>query len=152
MIAALVSALVLVAPIEVPPLAEIVAPAVAAAPAVRLDPPPPTGGTPIPEPAPGSSAVAGGRCVGWEPLLERYSPGWPVERMSRIMYRESRCRPTVRNRSSGSTGLLQIMTMHCAWLRDVLGGCSVQLLQDATYNVRAAAELWRRQGMGAWAT
>ena len=150
---AVFAALVLVlGPIEVPPLAEIVAPAVATVAAERVDPPPSTGGTPIPEPAPGSSAVAGGRCVGWEPLLERYSPGWPVERMSRIMYRESRCQPTVRNRSSGSTGLLQIMTMHCAWLRDVLDGCSVQLLQDATYNIRAAAELWRRQGMGAWAT
>ena len=70
--------------------------------------------------------------------------------MSRIAYRESRCQPTVRNRS-GSTGLLQVMPMHCAWLADVLGGCSVQLLQDATYNIRAAAALWRRQGYQAWA-
>ena len=59
----------------------------------------------------------------------------------------------LRNRSSGSTGLLQIMTMHCAWLRDVLDGCSVQLPADATYNIRAAAaRSGAAVGMGAWAT
>ena len=147
---AVFAALVLVlAPIEMPPLAEIAMPANAAAAAERLDPPTvevvTTAGPP-----PGSSASSGGRCVGWEELLARFSPGWSTERMSRIMYRESRCRPEVRNRS-GSTGLLQVMPMHCAWLRDVLGGCSVQLLQDATYNIRAAAAPWRRQGYQAWA-
>jgi hypothetical protein len=144
--AALVSALVLVAPfgLDLPP--EIDATAVATAPADRLDPPP----LPIESTtsiATGSSAVVDGRCVGWEPLLADYSPGWSIERMSRIMYRESRCQPAVRNRS-GATGLLQIMPMHCAWL----AGCSVQMLRDAAYNIRAGAALWRRQGYQAWAT
>ena len=33
------------------------------------------------------SASSNGRCVGAEPLLSAYSPGWDVGRMSRIMYR-----------------------------------------------------------------
>ena len=154
MIAALATALVLLTGpgqlVEMPPLAEIISTtATAEAPAERLDPPAPPPETAAPPT--GSSASANGRCVGWEPLLAEYSPGWSVERMSRIAYRESRCQPSVRNRSSGSTGLLQIMPMHCAWLAGLLGGCSVQLLQGAAYNIRASAALWRRDGYRPWA-
>ena len=139
-------------PIEPPPFAEIATAAIAGATAIRLDPPI-TAVEAVDDPVPaGSSASSNGRCTGYEPLLERYSPGWSVPAMSKVMYRESRCRPEVRNRHSTATGLLQVLGSHCVWLRDVLDGCSVQLLQDATYNIRAAAELWRRQGMGAWAT
>jgi hypothetical protein len=105
------------------------------APAVRLDPP-------MPPAFDGSSS--NGRCVGAEPLLAYYSPGWDVGRMSRIMYRESRCQPWARN-PSGASGLLQIMPMHCRWLP---GPCD---LFDPAYNVKAGAALWRKQGMGAWA-
>ena len=89
MTALLAAVLLVFAPLEVPPLAEIVMPANAAAAAERLDPPTVEVATTLGLP-PGSSASSGGRCVGWEGLLSRYSPGWPVERMSRIMYRESR--------------------------------------------------------------
>lgn len=156
MIAALAALALLVAPgdfVEPPPFAELTQPATVLAPAERLDPPPPLPvETTTPDPPPGSSTSAGGRCVGWEALLARYSPGWDVVRMSRIAYRESRCQPTARNRSSGSTGLLQLLVSHCRWLAGELGeACNASRLQDAEYNVRAAAALWTRQGYQAWA-
>src|SRR4051812_44240978 len=86
--------------IEPPPLAEG---AIATEPAVRLDIPLST--TTVDYRFTNESA--NGRCIGAEPLLTRYGPNWNVIRMSRIMYRESRCNPLVRNKQSGSTGLLQ---------------------------------------------
>jgi hypothetical protein len=145
-------ALVLLVPgtLDLPP--EIDVAAVATAPAVRLDPPPPVA-EPEPTPPGGSSDSSNGRCVGWESLLAYYSPGWSVERMSRIMYRESRCRPEVRNRSSSATGLLQILSSHCPWLAGQLGTwCNRSRLEDPDFNVRAGARLWREQGYGAWST
>jgi hypothetical protein len=116
---------------------------------VRLDPPTTEVAAPD-SPSAGTSASAGGRCIGWEPLLTRESPGWSVERMSRIMYRESRCLPGVRNRSSSASGLLQLLaSLHCGWLARELGPCD---LFNPTYNVRAAALLWRKSGYGAWST
>ena len=150
MIAALAAVLLLVAPptlVEPPPLAE------ASAPAVRLDPPQPPPVESTTPPPSGSSASANGRCVGWEPLLAEHSPGWSIERMSRIMYRESRCQPGARNRSSSATGLLQILSSHCSWLAGQLGTwCTRDRLTDAEFNIRAAAVLWSEQGYGAWAT
>ncbi len=148
MIAALAALALVVAPgaLDLPPEGYIVEPAVAVVPAERLDPPPPQPVETAPT-LPGSSASAGGRCVGWEGLLSRYSPGWSVERMSRIMHRESRCLPGAYNKS-GASGLLQVMRSHCGWLAGAVGPCD---LFDATYNVRAAAALWRKQGYQAWA-
>jgi hypothetical protein len=144
--------LVLPVHLDLPP--EIDVAAVATAPAVRLDPPTTTeADAPSDSHSPGSSASAGGRCVGWEPLLTRESPGWSVERMSRIMYRESRCQPEVRNRSSSATGLLQILASHCPWLARQMGTwCTRDRLNDPEWNVQAAAVLWREQGYGAWST
>jgi soluble lytic murein transglycosylase-like protein len=71
--------------------------------------------------------------------------------MSAIMYRESRCRPEVRNRSSSATGLLQILSSHCPWLaRRMDTWCTRDRLNDPEWNVKAAAVLWREQGYGAW--
>ncbi len=146
MIAALAALTLVVAPatLDLPP--EIVDPATATVQAERIDPPPPQPVETAPTP-PGSSASAGGRCVGWEPLLVEHSPGWSVERMSRIMFRESRCLPAAHN-PSGASGLLQVMRSHCGWLAGAVGPCD---LFDAEYNVRAAAALWLRQGYRAWA-
>ena len=152
MIGVVLAALVLAvpaSPFEAPPLAELSVPATALVAAERLDPPaaPPATTAAPPAGDPGSS---GGRCVGWEPLLRYYSPGWDVARMSRIAYRESRCRPEVRNRS-GATGLLQLMPAHCRWLDDALGEpCSVARLQTPEYLIRAAAALWARDGYAPW--
>ncbi len=146
MIAALAALALVVVPasLDLPP--EIVEPAVAVVPAERLDPPPPAPVETAPT-LPGSSASAGGRCVGWEGLLAEHSPGWSIERMSRIMWRESRCQPGAHNKS-GASGLLQVMRSHCGWLVGAVGPCD---LFDAEYNVRAAAALWLRQGYRAWA-
>jgi len=115
--------------------------------AVRLTPPAPV----IPDLF--SSDSANGRCIGAEFLLGHFSPGWSVERMSRIMYRESRCQPGARNTSSTATGLLQILASHCPWLSRQMGEpCSRDRLTDPTYNIRAGAVLWREQGYGAWVT
>ena len=145
----LLAALVLLAPtsLDLPP--EIVTPAEASAPAVRVDPPSTVES--VPSLPAGNSDSAGGRCVGWEPLLAEYSPGWSVERMSRIMYRESRCQPGARNSSSSATGLLQILASHCPWLARQMGTwCTRARLTDPTFNIRAAAVLWDEQGYGAW--
>ncbi len=140
------------APYEPPPLAELDATATALAPAERIDPPPPPPVETLPPgPPAGDTSSTRGRCVGWEPLLRYYSPGWDVARMSAIAYRESRCRPEVRN-PSGATGLLQLMPMHCRWLDDALGEpCSVAKLQTPEYLIRAAAALWARDGYRPWA-
>lgn len=95
----------------------------------------------------GSSASSAGRCVGYEGLLAAHSPGWNVEQMSRIMYRESRCNPGAYNRS-GATGLLQVLKSHCGWLSSRVGPCN---LTSPDYNIRAAAELWRNGGSNHWA-
>lgn len=144
--------LTIVWPIEPPPLYDgpINEPASATVPAERLDPPITVPVIPV-IPA-FSGDYANGRCVGAEPLLDWFSPGWDTIRMSRIMYRESRCKPAVRNRS-GSTGLLQIMPSNCPYIADQMGEpCSVARLTDPIYNVRAAVELWQYDRYGPWAT
>ena len=149
---AVITALLLVlspTTLDLPP--EIVMPAEATAEAERVDPPPP----PVEQlPAvAGSSASANGRCVGWQPLLEQYSPGWSVPRMAAIMHRESRCQPDARNRSSSATGLLQLLASHCPWLARQMGTwCTRDRLTDPTFNIRAAAVLWAEQGYSAWST
>ena len=125
--------------------------ATATAPAVRLDPPVVVDiGTP---PVLFTTDSANGRCVGAEWMLGYFSPGWDVGRMSRIMYRESRCQPGADNANSTATGLLQILSSHCRWLAQQMGEpCSAARLTDPAYNVRAGAVLWREQGYGAWST
>jgi hypothetical protein len=126
---------------EAPPLFDH--PAIAYEPAVRLDPPIP--------PATFSEASSNGRCVGAESLLGEHSPGWNVERMSRIMYRESRCQPQVRNRS-GATGLLQIMPSNCRYIAEQMGeACTVAKLSDPLFNIRAGAVLFEYDGYRPWA-
>lgn len=147
----LLAAALLVTPatlVEPPPFAEISTPATAEAPAVRIDPPATLAPVVGPPEFDGSSWA--GRCIGAEVLLAYYSPGWDVVRMSRIMYRESRCQPGVRS-GAGATGLLQMMPLHCRWLPADLGEpCSVERLRDPIYNVRAAAALFDRDGYRPW--
>jgi hypothetical protein len=102
---------------------------------------------PAPQASGYSSASSNGRCVGYEGLLAQYSPGWDVGRMSGIMYRESRCNPGVSN--SCCHGLLQMHEMHVGWL-DAVNSASDYY--DPATNIRAAAQLWRSSGYGAWST
>lgn len=114
-------------------------------PADRLDPPPTT----VPDiPLVWTTDSENGRCVGFEPLLAAFSPGWDVARMSRIMHRESRCQPTASN--SCCSGLLQMHRMH---VPDPPCGVYTRAdYYDPVKNICAAALLWQTSGYGAWTT
>lgn len=68
--------------------------------------------------------------------------------MSRIMWRESNCRPEIRSRTRDS-GLLQINDINHEWLSNRWQlDVDAELLKHPTVNVMAAAELfryWNRQ-------
>lgn len=113
--------------------------------AVRLTPPPPT--TVVP--TLWTTESANGRCVGLVNALTYWSPGWDVQRMAGIAYRESRCTPSASN--SCCSGMLQI---HRSWVDDV-AMCGIDSradLYDPWLNVCAAAVVYRTQGINAWST
>jgi hypothetical protein len=87
----------------------------------------------------------GGRCRVYEQLLQEYVPvvGWDVTRMSRLMWRESRCQPTVQSKTHDS-GLLQINRVNYPWLSMKLGRkVTARWLTVPANNVWAAAMLYR---------
>lgn len=89
------------------------------------------------------TADALGRCTMYEQALRANAPagGWNVARMSRYMWRESRCQPEVRSRTR-DTGLLQINDINLAYLSSKMGfKVTVDALRDPTTNIRAAARL-----------
>lgn len=97
-----------------------------------------------------AAGAAQGRCGAYEALLARH--GLPVRTFSHIMWRESRCQPRVVNRSSGTVGLLQIHPVNRGWLSRRLGQTVTSRgLQSPALNVRAAAALYRSQGLRPWA-
>jgi soluble lytic murein transglycosylase-like protein len=99
----------------------------------------------------GTAEAATGRCAAYEPLLVQLAPrrGWDVARMSRYMWRESRCTPHVRSRTR-DTGLLQINDINHAYLSRKMGKpITVEALRDPATNIQAAALLctfWRNAG------
>ena len=74
--------------------------------------------------------------------------------MSRIMYRESRCTPTVYSRTSDS-GLLQINKINWDDLTKHFGvPVNRESLYDPVLNIRSAAilcEVWRKHGHSCYA-
>jgi soluble lytic murein transglycosylase-like protein len=59
------------------------------------------------------------------------------------MWRESRCQPEVRSRTS-DTGLLQINDVNRPWLSHRFGSdVTVETLKNADINVKASAELFK---------
>lgn len=92
---------------------------------------------------PAKAEAALGRCTAYEPLLTTLAPkgGWDVNRMSRLMWRESRCTPTVRSKTRDS-GLLQINDVNHAYLSMKLGApVTSWLLMNPSYNIWSAARL-----------
>jgi hypothetical protein len=85
-----------------------------------------------------------GRCPQYEPMLAAHH--MPVARFSKIMWRESRCKPGVTNRRSGAAGLLQLMPQHAGSWRT----CPGVDLYSASGNVACAARLYARAGMAPW--
>jgi len=113
--------------------------------AVRMNPPPPPATVPVLY----TTESVDGRCVGLMAALSYWSPGWDVNRMAAIAYRESRCQPSASN--SCCSGVLQI---HRSWVDDtaMCGINSRADLYDAWKNVCAAAVVYRTQGISAWST
>lgn len=102
-------------------------------------------------------------CPKYEATLRAFAPpgGWSVSKMSYFAWRESRCTPTIVNRTGGDTGLLQVHPVNFAWLSAKFGVPVGQIrpwLKNPTNNVRAAAALctyWRKAGSSCyqpWAT
>jgi len=87
--------------------------------------------------------AAGGRCPQYEALLVTNAPkgGWDIGRMSKYMWRESRCTPYVRSRTQDS-GLLQINDINLRYLSAKLNmNITPATLMNPEVNVRAAAKL-----------
>lgn len=108
--------------------------------------------------APATADAASGRCKQYEALLAQH-PRWNVARMSRIMFRESRCNPLAYNgrHRDRSYGLLQINTKVTArmdlWseLQRRCGVTAREQLFDPATNVACAARLYAAYGMRPWA-
>lgn len=84
-------------------------------------------------------------CIGYEPLLAQYAPeaGWHVQRMSSIMYRESRCDADAYNAGGKAVGLLQITPVSYEYLAQALGTpINAYTLTDPVTNIRAGAALF----------
>jgi len=99
-----------------------------------------TVGPPAPTDPPTSTLTPTGRCAQWETTA--LDSGWPIDEwptVDRVMWCESRCSPTARNRS-GASGLMQIMPM---WWR------GRNPYEPAT-NLTMALEVRRAQGWRAW--
>lgn len=112
--------------------------------AVRLEPP-----KPLPPPVLWTTESAGSRCVGMVGALTHFSPGWDVQRMAGIAWRESRCDPNASN--SCCSGIMQI---HRSWISQ-LGHCGVHSrsdLYDPWKNICSAAHIYLVQGVTAWST
>lgn len=87
--------------------------------------------------------AAGGRCPQYEALLFEHAPkgGWDVRRMSRYMWRESRCTAQIRSRTKDS-GLLQINDINLQYLSTKLNmKVTSTALMNPEVNIRAAAKL-----------
>jgi hypothetical protein len=111
-----------------------------------------TGPPGIPEildPAPSEIRVSNPeRCHRWEPILSAVHEAWDVVRMSRIMWRESRCQSGVLSPTS-DTGLLQINEVNHDFLSRALGRpVTTESLTDPYLNIASAAVLcdfWERR-------
>ena len=108
--------------------------------------------------------LPGGLCPEW--AEDAVSVGWPVDEIETVdylMYRESRCDPSVINTDDprgGSRGLLQINGHWCrpnpsygidvGWLQEsgVLDECDD--LYDPDVNLKAALVIWLEYGYGPW--
>lgn len=108
---------------------------------------------------PSTAHAVSGRCPQYEQQLAAY-PGWNVSRMSRIMWRESRCDASAYNgrRRDRSYGLLQLNTKTTPrldlWgeLRWRCGLTAREQLWDASTNIACAHRLFLAYGMRPWGT
>jgi hypothetical protein len=103
----------------------------------------------------GAEADSYARCPKYEAELAKY-PAWSVSRMSYIMWRESRCIPTIVNKTGRDTGLLQIHPVTWPWLSGKFGVPVYRMqawLKTPANNVKAGYALcrfWQRAGKGCY--
>jgi hypothetical protein len=91
-------------------------------------------------PAPPPTTITAGPCGQWADTATAagWAAGeWPT--VARVMWCESRCQPTARNRS-GAAGLMEVMP---GWW----GGRDPY---DPAANLTMALEVWHAQGWRAW--
>ena len=81
----------------------------------------------------------------WRDLVELYFDADDVDRVICLMEKESGGNPNARNRSSGASGLMQVMP---AWA-DVFGYDREDLF-DPTVNLWIASRILETQGWNAW--
>jgi hypothetical protein len=81
----------------------------------------------------------------WRDLVEMYFAADDVDRVICLMEKESGGNPNARNRSSGASGLMQVMP---AWA-DVFGYDREDLF-DPTVNLSIASRILDTQGWNAW--
>lgn len=120
-------------------------------------PPTPPAATIIPGP---DGTTIAGRCTQWEPLLAAAGVGWDVARMSRILWRESRCKPDAYNRRTHDRGLGQVHWTSRYWSVPMRSGfgplaqeCGITYLDQLfvpEVNIGCMAALYRAFGMKPW--
>lgn len=76
-------------------------------------------------------------------LVSQYP--WPVDTMLRIIWRESRYDPGAYNRSSGASGLLQVMP---GWASENPDYWTMRF--DSSWNVALGWYIYQQQGLSAW--
>ncbi len=81
----------------------------------------------------------------WRSLVGVYFDAGDVDRVICLMEKESGGNPGARNRTSGASGLMQVMP---SWA-DVFGYTPDQLF-DPTVNLWIASQIREQQGWGAW--
>jgi hypothetical protein len=81
----------------------------------------------------------------WRDLAAIYFAPEDVDRVMCLLARESGGNPDARNRSSGASGLLQVMP---SWAP--VFGYEVEDLYDPIVNLWVASQIRERQGWGAW--
>lgn len=108
-----------------------------------------------------AAAPAGSKCPQWYSVA--LEAGWPASdwaRLDHVMWRESRCIPTVHNPRGrdDSYGLIQLnMKAHRGWVRPLVDGDFSRLFDPAT-NLRLGRVLYERAvdvygcGWRPWAT
>lgn len=87
-------------------------------------------------------------CGGWEALVAAHFPGEQVAKACAVAWCESRGDPNATNRSSGASGLFQLMKVHSH--RFTKRGWSWADRYDPGKNTAVAADLWREQSWRPW--
>ena len=91
-------------------------------------------------------------------VADAITAGWPADEapmLARVVFRESRCRPTAYNAqdsNGGSRGLMQMNGTHEKWLKGMGYITTLDDLFIPEVNLAASAHLYSMVGWSAWAS